>query len=261
MTPSAIHTAAQQLLDALRAGVPGPRLPESCRPQNVAEGLLVQRRITGLRELAGERIGGWKCSLPSSDKVIVAPIFASAIRADSPCPIPVRGGVAGIEPEIAFVMGRDLPPRGSPYTEAEVRAAVAETRLVLELMGCRYADPAALPFAEMLADSANHFGLFRGPAVAGGVERIPDSFPLAIDGGGRNYFRGTGRHGDGHPLRPLVWLANFLGAESGWNTGLRAGEIITTGSYAGRAVDVPPATPLTISFGDLGSIGVTLVAA
>jgi len=58
----------------------------------------------------------------------------------------------------------------------------------------------------------------------------------------------------GHPLRPLVWLANFL-RERGER--LRAGQVITTGSYAG-ALEVPLATPLTITFGALGRMQVTL---
>ena len=42
------------------------------------------------------------------------------------------------------------------------------------------------------------------------------------------------------------------------NQGLAAGQVITTGSYAG-ALDVPLATPLTITCGDLGKIEVTLI--
>ena len=64
-----------------------------------------------------------------------------------------------------------------------------------------------------------------------------------------------GRHGDGHPLRPLVWLANFLAAR---DEGLRAGQVITTGSYAG-AIEVPMNERLTITFGDLGAVTVELV--
>ena len=66
-----------------------------------------------------------------------------------------------------------------------------------------------------------------------------------------------GRHPDGHPLVPLVWLANFLPTQG---TYLRAGQIVTTGSYAG-ALDVPLDTPLTVAFGDLGTLNVELTAA
>lgn len=64
-----------------------------------------------------------------------------------------------------------------------------------------------------------------------------------------------GRHGDGHPLRPLYWLANFLAARG---DGLRAGQFVTTGSYAG-AIEVPLNQPLTVKFGELGVIAIELV--
>ena len=59
-----------------------------------------------------------------------------------------------------------------------------------------------------------------------------------------------GKHPDGHPLRPLYWLANYL-AQRG--DPLRAGMIVTTGSYCG-VVDVPLDVPLTVVYGDLGSL-------
>jgi len=39
------------------------------------------------------------------------------------------------------VLGRDLKRRAQPYSDSDVRSAIRETRLVLELIGCRYADP------------------------------------------------------------------------------------------------------------------------
>jgi 2-keto-4-pentenoate hydratase len=38
------------------------------------------------------------------------------------------------------------------------------------------------------------------------------------------------------------------------------GQVVTTGSYAG-AIEVPLGQPLTVAFGDLGSISVELIAA
>ena len=46
----------------------------------------------------------------------------------------------------------------------------------------------------------------------------------------------------GHPLRPLVWLANYLASHG---TGLTAKQVVTTGSYCGM-VDVPLDTPLVV---------------
>jgi len=54
-----------------------------------------------------------------------------------------------------------------------------------------------------------------------------------------------------------VWLANFLASRG---EGLRAGQIVTTGSYAG-AIEVPLDVPLVVTFGDLGALATTLVGA
>src|SRR6202171_1180619 len=196
--------AARHLVAARVSRHAGERLPEACRPADVAEALAIQERV---RELLGTAIGGWKCSLPSAGREIAAaPIFASAITSDSPCPILPIGGKARIEPEIAFVIGHDLPSRATPYSDAEVRAAIRETRIVLELIGPRYADPAAVTYPEFLADNIANQGLFVGPVVADALGLPLEAFRITIDTpNGQLLVRG-GTHPDGHPLRPLVWL-------------------------------------------------------
>jgi 2-keto-4-pentenoate hydratase len=98
-------------------------------------------------------------------------------------------------------------------------------------------------------------GLFVGPLLPRGPDTTPlAEFPVTITAAGAPLSTHHGRHGDGHPLRPLVWLANFL-AERG--EPLRAGQIVTTGSYAG-AIEVPLDAPLAVQFGDLGTIETTL---
>jgi 2-keto-4-pentenoate hydratase len=104
--------------------------------------------------------------LPSAPRpVLVAPIFAPTIVRASPCPVLATGATVRIEPEIAFVMARDLPPRASPYTQSEIRDAIGETRLVLEILGSRYSDADSATFPEMLADGLANQGLFVGPVL------------------------------------------------------------------------------------------------
>ncbi|MDQ2961769.1 MAG: 2-keto-4-pentenoate hydratase [Pseudomonadota bacterium] len=256
LTTAQRDEAARHLLAARRARQPGPRLPDACRPNDLEDALSIQRRV---QELLGVATGGWKSSLPTAGRAIAcAAIFAPTIVRASPCPVIARDGIVRIEPEVAFVLGRDLPPRAAPYSEPEVRAAIAETRLVLELLDSRYANPAGLTFPELLADQVSNQGLFVGPILRDAFSRPLEQFPIAIEGPAGALHRCEGRHPDGHPLRPLVWLANFLAARA--ETGaLKAGQIVTTGSYAG-ALEVPVATPLAVRFGDLGRIVVEFVA-
>jgi 2-keto-4-pentenoate hydratase len=249
--------AARHLLAARRSRQPGSRLSESCRPADIEDALAIQRRV---QQLLGLASGGWKCSLPTAERALsYAAIFEPAIARASPCAVIARGGRARIEPEIAFVLGRDLPPRGSPYTEAELRTAIVETRLVLELLDSRYADPAGLAFPELLADQVSNQGLFVGPVLDDAPSRPLEGFAIAVDGPAGALHRLNGRHPDGHPLRTFLWFANFLAtrAEVG---GLKAGQIVTTGSYAG-GLEVPVPSSLAVRFGELGAIRVDLVAA
>jgi 2-keto-4-pentenoate hydratase len=251
---TAFELAARELADRRRSGRLGPGLTADARPADIAGALAMQRRVAAL---LGDAVAGWKCAMPAPDRTIVAPLFAATIRRTSPAALHVRGETASIEPEIAFVLSRDLPLRDRPYAEADVRAAIGATHVVLELIGNRYADPSAVTFPEILADFANNQGLYVGPEVPDGASRVLHRIPITIDAPAGRLMTLAGQHPDGHPLTPLTWLANFLPTQGDH---LRAGQIVTTGSYAG-ALDVPLGVPLAIAFGDLGTLAVELIAA
>jgi 2-keto-4-pentenoate hydratase len=247
MTP--IDAAATELARRRLEGRRGPRLDPAMRPLGVEDALVIQRRLAAR---LGE-IRGWKCSLPPPGRVNLAPLFGFAIHRGRHAAVHARDSTVPIEPEIAFVLGRDLPAHGPAPGEAEVRAAIAETRLVVEVIGNRYDDPQDCTPAEMLADCANNEGLVVGPVLA--QPHVPlEAFSVTVSSPNGFHLERAGRHPDGHPLRPLVWLAGFL-QERGEH--LRAGQIVTTGSYAG-VLDVPLATPLTVTFGTLGAVELTL---
>lgn len=247
-----VECAARHLIAARLAGVAGPLLPDACRPDDIDTALAIQRRVV---ELSGEPVGGWKCALPPPGRVVVAPIFASTIHASAdPFRVVADSPTVRIEPEIAFVLDRDLPPRGQPYSEDEVRGAIREVRLALEVLGCRYADPSRATVPELLADGQFNQGLCVGPVVPDARHATLDAIALEFQGGVDR--RIDGHHPDGHPFKPLPWLVNFLAARG---ESVRAGQVVTTGSYAG-AIDVPLGQPLTVRFGELGSLTVELVA-
>lgn len=244
-----IEKAAEFLVRCRRENIQENGIPEDSRPQNTDEAMAVQQMVLAL---LGEKIGGWKCSVPSGENLLIAPLPASFIRRTSPCSVLPKGSTAEIEPEIAFILGRNLALRADPYSEEEIGAAVAETRLVLEVLGSRYRNPAAVSWPEALADSVRHQGMFIGPVLRDAFQKPLEGFHLTIEAPTGTIFDRDVRHPNGHPLRALHWLANFLSSRG---QPLQAGDVITTGSYAG-VIHAPVNAPLTLAYGTFGTFTV-----
>ena len=241
--------AAQHLVTAREARVPGDRIPAAWRPANIESALSIQRCV---RSLLGLQIGGWKCALPTPGKINAAPIYLSALHSASPCPVVPLANVLRVEPEIAYLLREDLPPCNAPYSESRIREAVGEVRLVVEIIGSRYADSAKCTYFEMLADNLQNQSLFIGPVVENGLDRELEAFPFSVSTPTEVVHARHAKYPNGHPLNPLCWLVNFLATRG---KGLQAGQIVTTGSYAG-VVEVPLGTLLQFNFGNLGSLSV-----
>lgn len=247
-----IDQAAQHLLAARKAKTPGASIPESYRPTDTDSALAIQDRVL---ELLGETVGGWKCGVPNPlTGPIVAAIPTSAILHSSPCAVP--GAKGQIEPEIAFVIAHDLPPRATPYSDAEIRAAIGEARMVLEFITTRYADKASATPPEILADSYNHHGLLIGPVIPHALDHPLERLHVTIQSAaGEALFDKERGHPSGHPMKAFTWLVHFL---NGRGQGLKAGQIVTTGSYAG-IVEAPLGVPIQVRLDSLGSLEVELI--
>lgn len=249
------HTAAQAaaiLVPRRLAGLPGERLPTSCRPLDLEDALAIQAEVSAQ---IGDSIGGWKCGMPAEGRVVVAPIYANTIYAEGEIDLFARNGKARVEPELAFVFGQDLPARETPYAEAEIDAAISAVHLALELIQSRYTDPASLTFPEALADGLVNQGLVLGPKVKFEAARGCCELPLQIDIGSVTIDK-AGKHPATWPLAPLYWLVEFLRQRG---QGIRAGQVVITGSYAG-VLDLPLQQALSIHFGKLGQIEVSFSA-
>lgn len=244
-----IAEAAQALLDRRLNLIAGPRFDAYLRPRDNAEAFAIQTEVSRLL-LASHHddVGGWKCLLPSEGKLVVGPIYHSTIHSRSPCPALALNGSAVIEPEFAFIMGETLSPGDTAYTDAEVLAALGATRLALELIKSRYAEPKSCEFPELLADGLFNQGLFLGSEIG---SPAPASLKLSLSVDERTQ-QLTGQHPNGDALAPLLWLANFLRQQG---IPLRKGQAVITGSYAG-VLEVPFGRQVEVVFEDLGAIRV-----
>ena len=253
LEPKAVHRAARLLAQRRHSGEVGPRLPSDCRPRDLESALAIQTAVT--REL-NDDIAGWKCLQPTPDRLVVAPLYAQDIHRASPVSVWAPESVARIEPELGFVLGRDLAHRGTPWTEPEVDEALAHTHLVLELIGGRYADPASADYPELLADGLFNQGVFLGPEVDPQMAAEASTLEVSLTCRSAAPEQHSGCHPNGRPRAPVYWLAEFLRSRG---LGLKAGDLVITGSYAG-VLSAPLEEPVRVQFGDLGELGVAFKA-
>jgi 2-keto-4-pentenoate hydratase len=224
-----VNAEAAALLIATRRGRQRiARLPEACRPVDVAAGYALQSKVVaGLGE-----VGGYKIGAGGPDETpLYAPILAHEIHPSGASLSLAAFPGALIEAEIAFRLRCDLPHRDAAYDLAEVATAV-ETLPALEIFGSRYLDPGAVSEGENLADCLANAGLIVGQPFTpprSGHEASRDiaswNIDLVIDG--KTGSVRAARHPVGDPLRLVVWLANHL---RGRGDGLRAGQVVTTGA-------------------------------
>ena len=200
-------------------------IPELIRPHTEEQAYLVQRGIMGQ---LGE-IGGWKVGSPSptADTFTCAPLPARGILES---PAEVACADRGVEAEIAVRLGADLPRRDQAYTETEIRAAIASAHPAIEVLDSRFTDADAIDPLSNLADSLSHYGLVLGPAIPDwqSVDFAREEVRLLLDG---TEVKRRVANPAGSMMRLLLWLAN-QGAH--WAGGLRAGHVVTTGSWTGK---------------------------
>lgn len=238
--------AAQLLLSARRD--PTQRLitlPDQLRPTRPEQAYLIQRSV--MREL-GE-IRGWKVGSPSpAGGFTCAPIPARCVL-DSPATI--EGGDRGVEAEIAVGIATSLPAREEAYSPDDVLAALDSAHPAIEVLASRYVDVEAVDPMSNLADSLSSQALVLGPAILNwrSIDLAAEGVRVMVDG--QEIKRRIGNPA-GDMLRLLVWLAN-TGAR--WAGGLRAGQVVTTGSWTGKNV-VPPDAEVRMAFDHCGDVSV-----
>jgi 2-keto-4-pentenoate hydratase len=239
------HQAASSYLLAARETGPGAPLPDPLRPATEADAYEIQRLT--LEKLGP--IGGWKVGAPGPEAPpTCAPMPKSGLHT-GPAQIPNDAFTSrDIESEIALLLRHDLPPRAAPYTRAEVMDTIATCHPGLEVLQSRFADPAAQDPLSNLADLIRHGAYVLGPPIPD-WQRMDFSHVEVCQTIAGAEIRRTGNPA-GDMIRLLLWLANE-GAT--WAGGLRAGQIVTTGSWTG-ATPAPPHADVTAHFTGLGRV-------
>lgn len=245
------ETAAKQLV-ANRSNVSNsaPRLPSELRPSNIHEALLIQSYII---QQYPSSVGGWKCLLPFDDRVIVAPIFADGIQSGDQCTLIADKGHARVEPEIAFVLGADLPAQQDDYSQQEIDTAIGSCHMALELIQSRFADDSGSEFLEALADGLVNQGLFLGPEINREQAFTASHINIEISQlDQQQTFDGV--HPNQAPVSPIYWLINYMSKRG---VSFQKGQAIITGSYCG-VVNLAFDQATKVTYQGIGEYSVTM---
>jgi 2-keto-4-pentenoate hydratase len=235
------------LLEARRSGNTLNDLPAELVPQDIAEVYFVQDGIGA----AFGAIGGWKIGAPSLEATpVFAPMPLAWITTSGSTLSGKQWRYRGLEAEIAFLVGEDLPPRETPYTREEVVAAMASCHPAIEELESSFADPAQAAKFASLADLQMHGGFIYGPAIEDwqSIDFHTETVVLSVDGVVR--VERTGSNTSGDLLRLLPFLANEGAARTG---GLRKGQWITTGSWTGNTLALANSS-VNVEFGKAGQV-------
>jgi len=208
-------------------------------------------------------VAGWKIAAAKeemqkalrTDSPIYGRVFAPMVKA-SPFSV-AHASLCSPIPEVEYQarLGADLPPRARLYTVEEVTEAVASLHPGLELAECRFIHDAAFPpLPAILADGAGASALVYGPPIEGWKERDIAGQEARLLSNGTPRRSGTAAAALDHPMVPLAWLANEL---SHTGVGLKAGQMISTGTLTGMLRPKPGETYVA-DFGPFGSVTVAI---
>ena len=265
MTDTA-REAAELLWRHRLAGTVLTALPPALRPADTAKGHAIQAQLP---VVAGERVAGWKIAATSPAGQVhinvggpLAGRILSSFVLDSGAALSLAGNRMRVaEPEFAFCMARDLPPRAAPYAVTEVLDAVASLHPAFEIPDSRFADFARAGAAQLIADDACSGSFVFGRAAPAGwraielrAHRVLGSVSNAK--GVQLTREGEGRAALGDPCVALAWLANEL---SSLGIALEAGQFVSTGTCM-VPMAIAPGDSAQADFGVLGGVSLVFTA-
>jgi 2-keto-4-pentenoate hydratase len=178
-------------------------------------------------------IAGYKIALTSQairdlvgvDDPCAGAIFASTVR-HSPATIAVADFVrVGLEFELAFQMGKDVPEDGS-FDGESIRPYIEAAMPAFEMIEDRAADYGKLDVATLVADNAWSGGMVLGTPSTAWKKMDLETTPVSLSYNNDTEMAVTGA-AMGSPLISLAYLASLLSCQG---RSLKAGDIVMSGS-------------------------------
>jgi 2-oxo-3-hexenedioate decarboxylase len=207
----------------------------------------------------GERLVGMKMGLTSRAKMeqmgVHEPIYgrltSSMVLADGGTVRLAELVHPKIEPEVAFIMKRDL--RG-PVTPAQALDAVAGVCAALEIIDSRYKDfKFTLP--DVIADNTSAVLFVLGSTLIPADRVNLGNLGIVMEVNGSIVETGSSAAIYEHPARSLAELANMLARRGEW---LEAGQVVLAGG-ATAAIPLRSGDHVRVEIDEIGSAEVMVV--
>lgn len=252
-----IAAASRTLHGHWRAGTKLVALETSLRPRDRAEAYAIQ---AALAAHSNRPLFGWKIAATSEagqkhinvDGPMAGRILSETVIADGGT-APMAGNEMRVaEPEFAFRMAADLPPRPAPYTVQQVLDAVGTLHPAIEIPDSRFADFVSAGAPQIIADNACAHLFVLGPPARSNWRALDLVEQRPVIEMGARQFIGHGKNVLGDPRVALAWLANEL---RGLGLTLRAGEAVTTGTCH-PPLPIQSGDRVHADFGALGQVSV-----
>ena len=245
-----IDAAAAALLEARRSRQWLTALPEGARPTDVDQVYAIQQAVAAqLGPVVAWKVGA---ASPTAEPGC-APLHLASQFADG-ATLPAGSlNLIGVEAEIGYRLTADLRPRDKPYSREEVLSAVGSLHPMIEMVDSRFTALGLDPLWHA-ADQGSHGALITGPALLDWQGIVPTEQKLVLRFNGKTVVEHVGGNTAGDPVRLIQWLADKGARAYG---GLKAGQIITTGSCCGN-VPASPGTVVEAEFPGLGTARVTI---
>jgi len=254
-----LSSAVSPLLRSRLDREPGPPPSESRPALSLDEAYAIQRALEEALVGRGERVIGWKVGLTSAAGQqgwglagpVAAFMLGSGVFSSGDAVPTSRFAGLGVEIEVAFLLRADLA--GPGVTPASALLAVEGAMPAFELIDVRYAGkPRGV---DLVADGvyANAIVLGRPLTPVGGLDLALEG--MVYEENGQVAATATAAEVLGNPLVSLAWAANTLGR---MGRGLRAGDIVLTGSIS-KVLRPTAGQSARASFTRLGSVSCRFV--
>ena len=259
LSTAEIQAASDLLWRCWQLGDTIAKLPGALRPATRAEGYAIQARFEALSR---HPLFGWKIAATSragQAHINVSEPLAGRLLAEyvseSGAELPFGiNHMKVAEMEFAFRLGRDLPPRGTPYEVAEVMAAVDALHPAIEMPDSRFADFTVAGAPQLIADNACAHVFVLGEPTTAAWRDVDLAQHRVVCRVGTLEREGKGENVLGDPRLALTWLVNEL---SRLGLPLAAGQVATTGTCI-TPVPIAPGDAVQGDFGIFGRVSVKL---